>query len=168
MRMTPWCTRESNDEADSDFGHSSEVGEERQALPCQNNSATPKMSHPALCVMQCGRSNPNPRQSLRTHSPVSCPTASRQAELWCSEQRQSACRFSTALHPAAPAHTSRENKRFERDLWRITADSRKPSFLITVVSGEEGGKKSGFRSLYLSYLWPKRLFSLEIWSPRTL
>lgn len=68
-----------------------------------------------------------------TRSPVSCPIASTQAELWCSERRQSSCRFSTALHPAAPAKTRKEEERY-----CINDESKKSSVLITEVSGEEG------------------------------
>lgn len=78
-----------------------------------------------------------------THSPVFCPRVSTQAELWCSERRQSACRFSTVLHPAAPAQTRRKRKE-KKTQWErrcVTAYDGKPSFLITAVSGVEEKKK---------------------------
>lgn len=74
-----------------------------------------------------------------TRSPVSCPIASTQAELWCSERHQSSCRFSTALHPAAPAKTRKEEKfKGQKERHCINDESKKSSLRITEVSGEEG------------------------------
>lgn len=143
--------------SDSDFNHSfvcAELGGGKAGTSLPNNSVTPRMSHLPLfdAVWERGRYNPNPQQTLMTHSPVSCPIASTQVELWCSERRQSACRFSTALHPAAPAQTRREKDRFkgQREPHCITANSRKSSFLITAVSGEEG--KNQVLYLYIFHI----------------
>lgn len=119
-------------------------------------TSLPRTSHHPLfdAVWERGRYNPNPRETLMTHSPVSCPTVSTQVELWCSERRQSACRFSTALHPAAPAQTRREKERFEGQRELLIVGSL--LFLITAVSGEEGG---GIIRFYLSI--PNDCFMLK-------
>lgn len=169
--MTPCCIRESSDKKKSflRFWLQSQLcmlwGKGKKAgTSMANNSLNPRRFYLPLCdaVWERVRHNANSRPDLMTRSPVSCPIASTQAELWCSEQRQSSCMFSTALHPAAPAKTRREKERFE-------GQTELKIFSPNNSSLWRGGKRLGFISFYMSFIslanW---LFSDESLAPKAL